>query len=230
MKKLFALILSCAMMLGLAATAFADLIEEPDDQTGLYGAETTIEGEVSAPTIKVTVPTSGAVAINPYGMEYTVDGLDEAATDKIISPVHVIKNESDVAISIDVSIVGTPAHDEVLLATGALKGTETTKSVFMYFEIVEIDAEDADPVWADFNSKSTNQVVVGTESKPAVKVGVHKMDAAASEDAPTFAAFHLAGDVASKSAKPWTDADTVSVVIAFTFNPVYTAPNTGSGT
>lgn len=225
MKKLFALILSCAMMLGLAATAFAEdtVIEDPDEN-GVYSQETEIEGTTQAPTIKVTVPTTGAVVINPYGMKYG----DDDATDKIISATQFIKNESDVAISITVSVAATPSNDKVVLATSALKGTETTKSVFLYFEIVESEDGSTEPeTWAAYNTKNTNQVVVGSATKPTTKAGVHVMDAG--DEAATFAAFHLAGDVASGSTIPWSEEDTVSVVIAFTFNPVYTAPDAGDG-
>ena len=220
MKKLFALLLSCALMLGATTTALAADEEATPDENGVYKIETEIESSVKAPTIKVTVPTTGAVGINPYGMEFEVDGLDEAATDKIISPVQFIKNESDVAISVDVSVSATPAEG-VTLATAALKGTETTKSVFLYFEIANAEDASTEPTWADaYNAKTAGHVIVGTEAKPTVKTGVVQL--AAGDDAATYAAFHMAGDVASKSAKPWADTDTVDVKIAFTFNPVYT--------
>ncbi|MBR3704363.1 MAG: hypothetical protein IKM11_02620 [Oscillospiraceae bacterium] len=216
MKKLFALILSCAMVLGLAATAFAEdvTIEDPNE-SGVYSQETTITGATQAPTIKVTVPSTGDVVINPYGMKY---GADDA-TDKIISAAQYIKNESNVDISISVTVTGqVDEGSNAVLATAALKGTETTKSVFLYFEILEAVDGETEPTWAEAYSKDLHVIAA---AKATTKAGVHVMKAG--DEAATFAAFHLAGDVASAPATPWADTDTVSVVIAFTFNPVVSA-------
>lgn len=213
MKKLFALVLSCAMMLGLAATAFAEdvTIEDPNE-SGVYSQETTITGTTQAPTIKVTVPSTGDVVINPYGMKYG----DDDATDKVISAAQFIKNESDVDIAISVTVTGkVDEGSNAVLATAALKGTETTKSVFLYFEILEATDDSTEPTWAEGYNKDLHVIAA---AKATTKAGVHTMKAG--NETATYAAFHLAGDVASAPATPWADTDTVSVVIAFTFNPV----------
>lgn len=223
MKKLFALVLSCAMLLGLATTAFAADTEVTDpDENGAYGASTEITGETQAPTIKVTVPATGAIIINPYGMEYTPDSGDPS-TDKIISAAQFIKNESDVSISVDVTVTGTiPETSKAVLATGALKGTETTKSIFLYFEILEAEDGETEPTWAESYDK-TKHVLVAAKATTLKNVVV----LAAGDEAATYAAFHLTGGVASAPATPWTETDTVDVTVAFTFNPTVTAPAVG---
>lgn len=200
-NKLFALVLACVMVLSMATPAFAE--------------ELNITGSTQAPTINVTVPSTGTVIINPYEMEVTQG--DAEVTDKIISATQYIVNESDVAIGITVAITGT-ASGNAVLATAALKGTETTNSVFMYLEIAKATADDGtgDPTWAESYTKAAGQIIVTskeTTTKDVLVLG-------AGDETATYAAFRLAGDVASKPATAWTTTDKVDVKIVFTFNPV----------
>lgn len=203
-NKLFTLVLAGVMALSMAVPAFAE--------------EVNITGSTQAPTISITVPTEGTVVINPYRM--TVEVEEEEVTDKIISAVQYIVNESDVAVSVSATVTGTVAG-EAVLATAALKGTETTKSVFMYLEVAEATADDGtgDPEWATAYDKATHVIV---NAKGTTLSNILTLDAG--DEDPTYAAFHLAGDVASAPATAWTDADTVSVKIVFTFNPVAANP------
>ena len=251
MKKLFALVLSCAMMLGLAATAFAADEAATQGEGGAYTADTEIEGPTTAPIIKVMVPTTGSVVVNPYKMNVSFNG--EQVTDQILSADQFVLNQSNVDISVSVSITATVGTD-VVLSTSALKGTETTKSIYLYFQskIVEDPTyENADspdytaPIfavdaWGIFD-KANSVVLTAAEGKtasltkyltiPAATYVYDEDDATVLDHIETNGAlaFHLAGAAATAPTVAWTDADTVDVVIAFTFTAVAGTGTTTEG-
>lgn len=213
-KKLISTALAGVMSLSLAATAFA---------TGALSQSMDITGTTQAPTIKITVPATGTVTVNPYKMEVTVGG--DKVTDQIISATQYIENASNVAVKVSAEVTGTPAGN-LTLATATTQGTKavTTNSVFMYFEMAVVDAGDATPTWATaYDSKSATQILVG--SKAAKKADMLTLAAGDGSDAASaggYAAFHLAGDAASTPTTAWVAADKVDVAIAFTFTPTVT--------
>lgn len=208
-KKIMSTALASIMALSLAVPAFAadtDLTQSSE-----------ITGTTSAPTIKITVPATGAVTVNPYKMEVTVGS--DTKTDQIISATQYIKNESDVALNVSAEVTGKPAGN-LALATATTQGTKavTTNSVFMYFEIGEATADDGsgDPTWGTaYDSKSEKQILVGAK---AVKKA-NMLTMAAGDTTATYAAYHLTGDAASAPTTAWTGNDKVDVSIAFTFTP-----------
>lgn len=217
MKKVLSLVLALALVLTLAAPAFATPnVSAPDATTGLYGAENNITGSTEAPTIAVTIPTTGSVTVNPYKMTVSIDSTNY--TDQIISAPQFIKNESDVDIAIDVTTTGEVAQgSEAVFATNNVGSTVTTKSVFLYFEIMAATDGSTAPTWGTaYDSKAANMVAVA--AKATTKKDVIKMGAGDSTE--TYAAFHLAGNAATNPTKAWTSNDKVNVKIAFTVRPV----------
>lgn len=191
---------------------------------GVLGGETVIEGEVQTAIIKVIVPsgTSNGVIINPYQLQVKVG--DAKVNSQIISPVYVIENHSNVAIKTGITVVGATSGDAVL-ATAPLKGTETTKSIFMYFEIAMAGAYNegkfADPQWAAEYAKGDSMIAVSTtettlKNVPVMPAATFNTEGTA-VTAPTGLAFHLAGGVATTPATAWAETDTVTVTIAYTF-------------
>lgn len=216
MKKVLSRILAAALVLSMSVSAFAANVSAPDATTGLYGATNDITGSTQAPNIKVTIPTTGTVVVNPYKMEVN-DGTNDV-TDQIVSAPQFIKNESNVDIAIDVTTTGEIAQGSAaVFATNNVASTVTTKSVFLYFEIMAATDGSTAPTWADaYDSKAVNMVPVA--AKATTKKDVIKMGAGDSTE--TYAAFHLAGNAASNPTKAWTADDKVNVKVAFTVRPV----------
>lgn len=217
-KKLIALSLSGAMALSMALScstvASADVVSTPDAD-GVYSQDVTVDTTVKVPTISVDVPTTASIAINPYNLAYDVDGTEY--TDSIVSVEQTITNESDVAVSVGATAKAVASNGSgVVLATAALKGTETTKSVFAYLELAPKAAADTPGTYSDtYNSKSANQLVLGKEASKSDMITLE-----AGDTAPTYAGFKVIGSAASKPAKAWTAADTVDVTLTFNINPV----------
>ena len=191
-KKIMSTALASVMALSLAVPAFA--------ADGDLEQNTAITGTTQAPTIKITVPATGTVTVNPYKMEVTVGS--DTKTDQIISATQFIENASDVAVKVSAQVTGTAAGN-LTFATASTQGSRapTTNSVFMYFEMDVADKTDgtADPTWATaYDSKSTKQILVSTKAtKKADMLTLAAGTGTAAAATGGYAAFHLAGDAAS---------------------------------
>ena len=214
-KKLVSTALAGAMALSLSVPAFAA-------DTDLEQS-TNITGTTQAPTIKITVPATGAVTVNPYKMAVSVGGSD--VTDQIISATQYIENASDVALKVSAEVTGTAAGN-LAFATASTQGSRapTTNSVFMYFEMVASDDGSTEPTWATaYDSKAATQILVSTKAtKKADMLTLAAGTGTAAASAGGYAAFHLAGDAASTPTTAWAAADKADVAIAFTFTPTAT--------
>ena len=215
-KKLVSTALAGAMALSLSVPAFA--------ADGDLQQSTDITGTTQAPTIKITVPATGTVTVNPYKMAVSVGGSD--VTDQIISATQFIENASDVALKVSAEVTGTAAGN-LAFATASTQGSRapTTNSVFMYFEMVASDDGSTEPTtWATaYDSKATTQILVSTKAtKKADMLTLAAGTGTAAASAGGYAAFHLAGDAASTPTTAWAAADKADVAIAFTFTPTAT--------
>lgn len=217
-KKLVSTALAGAMALSLSVPAFA--------ADGDLQQSTDITGTTQAPTIKITVPATGTVVVNPYKMSVTPAGASTAVTDQIISATQFIENASDVALKVSAEVTGTAAGN-LAFATASTQGSRapTTNSVFMYFEMVASDDGSTEPTtWATaYDSKATTQILVSTKAtKKADMLTLAAGTGTAAASAGGYAAFHLAGDAASTPTTAWAAADKADVAIAFTFTPTAT--------
>lgn len=152
-KKLAALVLAVTMVMGTGLTVCAETIS---DMAGAAEGQTiTGDATLNLPTIKVTVPTTADIVINPFQMVYT-DSEDNKSSDQIICVPQDIVNESNVAVAVNVAdLTAKDVSDGILISTTALTDKITTKSAFLYLEVVEDGAE-----FAAYNSKNANQVVI----------------------------------------------------------------------
>ena len=215
-KKILAIALLGAMTLSMNSVAFAadTVVNAPEPTSGVYKADVDVSTEVSVPTIKITVPGDTKVAINPYKMAYEMDSVEY--TDVLANAEKAIKNESDVAISVSATASAKASEgSEVVLATTALKGTETTKSVFAYLEVAE-KTDESTAFAESFNTKAANQLALTT--KETTKKGMITL--AAGDATATYAGFKILGDAAAKPAKAWTTADKMDISLVFSFDPV----------
>jgi len=233
MKKLLSLLMAIAMVASLASTAFASDFEvgptDPNDPNLTDSTKTvtsTVKSKIKSPTIKVTIPTTNNVFLNPYKMKVEVDNV--AKYDEIVSIPGTIKSESDVKLDFSAVVTGKAASGVTL--EKASVGTKTTNSVYMF--VYFANAADANAVKAltppaspVFSGAGTNAIVVqGTASKSTKVLTLE----AAPENGATFGGFGIGGDIVAAPTTPWTDKHTVDVTIAFSIAPVQ-GTGTGSG-
>lgn len=218
-KKIMSAVLAGAMALSMSAVAFAS------------GNETKVTGSTEVPTINVTVPTTAAFVVNPYGLslDHDNDNATPDVTDQIISDVAYLKSTTETALRVTATVTGE-AKGNTKLATATTQGAKapTTNSVFLYFEIGKATADDGngDPTWGTaYDAKATNQILVA--AKATTKADVVVMDKCpdpTDADSATIAAYRLAGDAVSAPAVAWAATDTVDVTVAFTFLPTVVTP------
>ncbi len=222
-KKIMSSALAGVMALSLSVPAFA----AANSNTSLE-QNTAITGTTQAPTIKITVPDTGAVVVNPYKMSVTPDGGSTAVTDQIISATQFIENASDVAVKVSAQVTGTAAGNLAFATASTQTKAVTTNSVFMYFEMVASDDGSTEPTWATaYDSKSATQILISTKAtKKADMLTLAAGTGTAAASAGGYAAFHLAGDAASTPTTAWAAADKADVAIAFTFTPTATSTAT----
>ena len=195
-----------------ATQAAKDATIETADASGAYGQQTEITGSTATPTIKVTVPTVGDVAVNPYKMSYKL-GESDAATDQVFSPEYTIKNESNVAISVGVTATGKVEGKAAFATASAAKAT--TNSVFAYVEFTNTTGT----YESAYNAKNAKQIVLGT--KAVTKTNVITL-AKGDETAQTVN-YKFLGDAASSPKTPWSKDDKIGATLAFTFTPIISA-------
>lgn len=197
------------------------------------GQEITGDATLNLPTISVTVPTTADIVINPFQMEYDIDE-DNSSSSQIICVPQEIVNESNVAIAVNVAdLTAKDVTDGILISTTALTDKITTKSAFLYLEVIE-DKEGTK--FADaYNSKAANQVVIpyvkadDTKTKKGAKDAVVVLGAKPTDGDGTKALFAINGSVVANPTKvnedksvspaPWEATDTLSISFKFTFTP-----------
>lgn len=214
-KKLATLALAGAMTLSLAAPAFAS----GNTETSLTQSSA-ITGTTQAPTIKITVPATGSVVVNPYKMEVLptggTAGTDEVQ-DQIVSATQWIENASDVAIKVSAAVSATVSGN-AKLATATTVSTKpvTTNSIYLYLEAKPTD--DGTTAVADWSGAVT---AVAAAKGTVKELGtLAKGDGTDAGSTGGYMAYHLAGDAVEAPAVAWTANDKVDVTIAFTFAPV----------
>lgn len=222
-KRILSILLVSTMILGASLTVSA---AELNDMEGAgSGQEITGSSTMKLPTIKITVPTTANIVINPFQMEYDAD--DITGNSQIISAEQEIKNESDVAVAVNVSELTTTGVTEgITIATADITSKNTDKAAFLYLEVID-GAAQFSPKYA----KTSSQVIIpnavdGGKIKPGSANAIVTLEAGA-EVAKT-AKFKIGGSVVANPvsvedgetvANPWTDGDAIGVSFKFTFSP-----------
>ena len=86
-----------------------------------------------APVISVSVPESGWVLVNPYGLEVEREGL--ITNQQVVSPAMVLQNESSIPVQVDARAVGTvPAGSGAVFASYPPAPDAAEKEVFLFLE------------------------------------------------------------------------------------------------
>lgn len=218
-KKVLSMILATTMLLG--ATLAVNAAELTDSTAAANGQEVTGSSTIELPIIKVTVPTTADIIINPYQM--SVEASDGVTySNQIISVEQEIKNESNVAIAVNVSDLTTKDVSEgITITTSAISEKTTTKSALLYLEVI-----DGASTFADGYNKLDNQVAIpnsGEKVKAASKDAIIVL--ADGSTTATTAKFKIGGNVVANPvdsdgvAAPWTTTDNIGISFKFTFTP-----------
>ena len=204
MKKLMSAAMAGALALSLSVPAFAsgNTVLTGVDSLG-EGATIEVTGTTKTADVKVTVPTSSSVVLNPYELDYTVEGAASAVNDQIISAAQYIVNESDLPVKVSTSVTGTIEGTGDFAAADAT--AEGTKKVHLEFNIGET---------SDGTTESTNY-----ETKALTKTATAFTDITMDEKggANPAISFKFTGDAAENPTTPWTTDDIVGATIVFSF-------------
>lgn len=229
-RKLLALTLAITTLMSTSMMVSAGSLENSASLS--TGQEVTGESTVGLPTIKVTVPTTADIVINPYKINYNDADAGITGNSQIVSAEQEISNESDVAVAVNVSDLQVTNISEGITITTASTAKETSKAAFLYLEV--IDAMESGAAFADaFNAKSTQQLAIpyiasgDTKTKKASKDAIVTLKAG--NETPQKAKFKIGGDVVANpvttnsdkttTQTPWTEDDSIQIGFKFTFTP-----------
>jgi hypothetical protein len=242
MKKIGSVALAGVMAASLSIPAFAAADTKTNTETKVTGAYQEI-------AIAVTVPATGTAQINPYGLpvEFTKSESSTKTTkvsgQQIVTQPLYISNEGDVALDISASVT-TGVTGDATIATAALEGTETTKSIYAYLQMVPsanktLDDTGKDKIIEEFAADATwttdkvGKLVLPKEDTDAVtadklatlaasKVTGTGSDATVTYNVGSIVLFRVAGNVVTKPEDDWTAKDGFTATIAYTFTPATT--------
>lgn len=237
-KKFISSVLAgaCALSMTSIATFAADTEISDLGSDGYASQQVTVTSTTAMPTLKVTVPTTADIVLNPYKINVTTP---ITGNDTIISPEYEIKNESDCGITVSATVKATPGG-AAAIATAPLKGTETTKSVFMYLETTTT----SDTYYADGYVAKKVTAKSGQTLSPEQEAANAACDAQmaittkdTTKDIATLAAgkttaqsifFKVQGDAVTAPKTPWVAADKVDLAMTLKITPNANA-ETGAG-
>jgi len=244
-KKLISMAVTAAMVFALAAPAFAlggtdtsgggTQTATPAADTGSGDTEEAAENSIAVdssieiPTVKVTVPTSGAVVLNPYKMKFKV-GSDEK-TDIFYSAPIICKNESDCDLDVSASASVLAGGDiKIVDAANSVQTTEPgDKNVWIEMQSGTFADKDSTAFATPANDLKFTFEKAGTgygygAKGAGISIEDKYLSLPYSEDA-TYFGFILNGDVNKKTKDVWAVEDTITVTIVLTFIPQSIAAN-----
>lgn len=220
MKRFGSIVMAGALALSLTAPAFAT--STPANSTAITGTYTPI-------TLRVTVPTTGAAIINPYGLPYSLGESTISGQQIVTTAPLVIQNRSAVALAVTANLSATPSTGVTLEAGTASTDytTEATKKLHVVFEaftadeLTALNVTDNDtlrPMFAALDS--ADAVLTGdvlSTAADATGTLVLRESADGEVQSGGAAMFRLTGEAAKKAT--WEATDKFDAVIAFTFEP-----------
>lgn len=182
---------------------------------------TIINATCRLPVIRVFIPSSGTVYLNPYKLSVSINGQSEDR--QIVSSRGRVYSKSDIPLDMDVTVTGAVKSGSTMtLASSPTGEADTTKSAFVFFEIHQVDDPDFDLVDWDTEYDAAKHIVV-TDGVPITKKSIMTLPAMTmdKEVAPGgYALFRLSGDAVRQPTDAWTSNDGLTVTVAFTFTPI----------
>jgi len=212
-KKILSRIAAAALMVCLAVPASA-----AETRT------TQVTALCNLPEIKVSVPSTGKVYINPQKLPVRMSGAVDTETEntpQILFTPSCILNESEVPLKVNVSVTGAVSSGSniTLSSTSTATSTSKAKRVFMFFQMQSIDESsfnDLENLNWDTNYNAAQHVIVTSSTR--TKDEIVTLDAKGGENC--YGAFTLCGDCTEEPSAPWKESDKLTVNVAFTFTPV----------
>lgn len=156
-----------------------------------------------APMIDVTVPQSGRIIINPYGLPTEIDG--STSTEQIVSETMPITNESTAPIVVSASIAGRVSEPSSLRYALQSPANLGEKEVFLYAEF-----QNEGGIWLGSYVDANNQILISEQDSGPQEV--------LALDAYAMGMFRLFGAASLDPDDPWCSDDTISVTLTFTFS------------
>lgn len=220
-RKVMSALLAGAMVLSMSATAFAtNTIGDLD--TLNEGTQIEIEGTTQTATIKVIVPTQADIVLNPYGLDYNIEGVTQPVQDQLISAPQHIKNESNLPIKVSTKV--TASISGATLVNAQVADNETAKEVHLEFGLKAVDDDSATVLPNDADSKPVT-ADTPAEWKDGDAISLAKGGTATG----TCLIFGFTGDATSNPTEAWTAEDIITATIAFTFALDNSGAGGGSG-
>ncbi len=233
LKKTLAIALAAVMALSMSVTAFA------------AGNVTTLTGKYEEFDVNVTVPTTGTVVINPYGMPYTLDDDVSSATGQLVSKTMYIANRSSVALSVGATVVATKETTSGITFVDAVAATDTAKNVQLQLDVwgddtvVDGDEQDpsvVDPIYASLTGSPDGTVALANTTVDSKTVytgtgeGLVVLREGNEGEMQTggLAFFKLNGAVVKSPTTAWAATDTFTATVTFTFEPTTYVFNGGT--
>lgn len=222
MKKFFAMTMAAVMAMGTTAFAAEN--------------EMVVSGTVNTPTIEVEVPATLDFVINPYELEYDLDGEGDGtdtSNASLISPEQYIVNTGEVAVIGGMTVTGT-INGGAAFATAPFSDAKpsTKNDIYVYTDISDVAkhtgeygddtdlSENAALTYKDAYDKTRHVLVSTKETKLANVFTLPK--ATVADDTvtdPSYVGFRLTGEANGKAAAAWTAEQTASITVAFDFVP-----------
>lgn len=211
MKKFLSTVLALVMALSLCVPAFAaDTVLNGVDALA-EDATVEVTGTTKTAEVKVTVPTTGSIVLNPYELQYEVSqGVTDDA--QIISSAQYIVNESDLPIKVSTTVTGTIEGTAEFQAADATAVTDK-KAVHLEFNIGATSNGTTE-------SSSYETKALAKTATPFTDITMDKKG-----DANPAISFKFTGDAAKNPDSPWTTEDVIGATIVFSF----ALDNSGAG-
>ena len=206
-------LLAGAMVLSVSSTAFASTTNITTVDGMTEGQLIEVTGTTKTADIKITVPTSGSIVLNPYELNYDLPAGSNPATstDQIISAKQYIHNESDLPVKVSGTVTGTAEGAEFV--AGSAAAVTDKKAVNLKFTIGAVANDTA-------ALPSTGAIELTTTAQDLPDTTLDKKNGTN-----TYVVFGFTGDASKNPTNAWTADDIVGATIAFTF----ALDNSGAG-
>lgn len=228
-KRLLAVAMAATMILGSSTVAFASSTAPTtaniqDNGKGVFSTSVTTSTTFQAPIVKVVVPTSTPVYLNPYGIQTTipaVEGVNAAVTNStatVVAGVYKISNVSNVPVKIAPTITTT--------ATGAVLVENTVTTTDLKTKWVKLSATftdaatESNKITFDLGHKFTSQETPPTITLPA-GTGVTQADNGTITGTGHEATLSFVGSLNTPEnvSAAWGKSDGLKIVIKYDIYP-----------
>lgn len=219
-KKVMSALLAGAMVLtmGMSAMASSDETSKSDLET----LEIPVTSTVKVPTLKIMVPNSIGLVVNPYRLEANVGTEQDpiVMNGQVISKTYFIKNYSDLGVKVTPTLTGGAAFTVLPSGTPATSPNADgylEKQGVINFEYMQAN-DGNEPTWAATPTKLVlNPEEEAKPSPSAIPVLNIGKDTAGAVNFDNSLAFRFTGQLTGTPTDPWTTEDTVEAALVFEF-------------